>query len=103
MDPSSLGGAFGGERHGVADLDGEPLTKRANEPLTPLHDPSHRWVYFPKMQPDEALVFKIFDSRRDGRVRAGCHTAFKDPLGVPGAHRSSIEVRTLVILPPEAS
>lgn len=37
---------------------------------------------------------------RGSGVRCSCHTAFRDPLGEADAHRVSIEVRCLVILPP---
>jgi len=33
------------------------------------YNPRHRWVYFPRMRRDEALVFKVFDSEKDGRAR----------------------------------
>lgn len=102
MSASGLGAAFRGVGGQVVDLEGVPINERFNELLTPLHSSDHRWVYYPDMTPDEALVFKINDSRNDGRPRSSCHTAFKDPRGEPGAHRSSIEVRTLVILPPSA-
>ena len=85
----------------VKDLKGDTVPIRYGEVLTPLPDPKHRWVYYPKMQPKEALLLKIFDSRRDGRVRNGCHTAFRDPTG-PNVHRHSIEVRCLVTLPPQS-
>jgi hypothetical protein len=53
----------------------------------------HRWVYFSNMRPDEALVFKAFDS--DPRRVQGCpHCAFDDPSCPPGAvPRSSCEIR----------
>ena len=47
----------------------------------------------------EVLLLKVFDSRRDGRTRCGCHCAFFDPHGDTSAFRESIEVRCLVILP----
>ena len=57
---------------------------------------AHRWFYFPQMQRDEALVFKVFDSARDGRARFTAHTAFDDPTSPPGAPpRQSIEARAL--------
>ena len=60
------------------------------------HNPAHRWVYFPKMTRDEALVFKVFDSVKDGRARFTAHTAFDDPSTPPGAPpRQSIEARAL--------
>ena len=33
-------------------------------------NPAHRWYYFPKMNRDEVLVFKTFDSRM--AVRLAC-------------------------------
>ncbi|MEH2276459.1 MAG: hypothetical protein V7K40_17120 [Nostoc sp.] len=31
------------------------------------YNPTHQWFYFPQMQPSEALLFKCFDSAKDGR------------------------------------
>jgi hypothetical protein len=59
-------------------------------------NPAHRWYWFPRMRPDEALVFKVYDSLRDGRARFTAHTAFADPATPPDARpRESIEIRTL--------
>ena len=60
------------------------------------YSPRHRWVYFPRMRRDEALVFKVFDSEKDGRARFTPHTSFVDPATPPGAPpRQSIEARAL--------
>src|SRR6266566_4246828 len=60
------------------------------------YNPAHRWYWFPRMRPDEALVFKVYDSLRDGRARFTAHTAFEDPATPPHARpRESIEIRTL--------
>jgi hypothetical protein len=60
------------------------------------YNPQHRWVYFPQMRRDEALVFKVYDSAKDGRARFTPHTAFDDPSTPPGAPpRQSIEARAL--------
>jgi hypothetical protein len=60
------------------------------------YNPSHRWYWFPHMRPDEALVFKVYDSLKDGRARFTAHTAFDDPTTPPHARpRESIEIRTL--------
>ena len=60
------------------------------------YSPRHRWVYFPRMRRDEALVFKVFDSEKDGRARFTPHTSFDDPATPPGAPpRQSIEARAL--------
>jgi hypothetical protein len=88
----------------VVDLHGESMPVRIGETVTPLHEDRHRWIYYPNMMPDEVLLLKVFDSRRDGRTRFGSHAAFHDTTGHgdPQAHRQSIEVRCLVILPPSA-
>jgi hypothetical protein len=60
------------------------------------YNPNHRWYYFPDMQPEEAIVFKCYDSMRDGRSRWAPHAAFDDPNTPASAPaRESIEMRTL--------
>jgi hypothetical protein len=60
------------------------------------YNPKHRWFYFPEMRRDEALVFKVYDSEKDGRARFTPHTSFQDPTSPPNAPpRQSIEVRAL--------
>lgn len=60
------------------------------------YNPAHRWYYFPLMRRDEALVFKVFDSAKDGRARFTAHSSFVDPTTPAGAPpRQSIEARTL--------
>ena len=49
------------------------------------------------MTPEEVLLIKIFDSKRDGRARRVPHSAFVDPRTVhDNRPRKSIEVRCLV-------
>jgi hypothetical protein len=61
------------------------------------YSPKHRWFYFPEMRRDEALVFKVYDSEKDGRARFTPHTSFDHPATPPGAPpRQSIEARALV-------
>jgi len=60
------------------------------------HNPAHRWFYFPEMRREEAIVFKVYDSEKDGRARFTPHTAFDHPATPAGAPpRQSIEARTL--------
>ena len=60
------------------------------------YSPSHKWYWFPRMRREEAYVFKVFDSMKDGRARWTAHTAFEDPTTPPHARpRESIEIRTL--------
>ena len=60
------------------------------------YNPAHRWLYFPQLARDEAIVFKVYDSATDGRARFTPHTSFADPSTPPGAPpRQSIEARAL--------
>jgi hypothetical protein len=62
------------------------------------YNPIHRWYYVPRMQPDEVLVFKLFDSKTDA-VQLTAHSAIEDPTAAPDAPpRESIELRTLSFL-----
>lgn len=63
------------------------------------YSPRHRWYYAPRMQPDEVLAFKLFDSD-SSRVQWTGHTAFDDPTAAPDAPaRESIEIRTISFIP----
>jgi len=69
---------------------------RVGETYRVAYNPAHRWYYFPRMRRDEALVFNVYDSEKDGRARFTAHTSFVDPTTPPGAApRQSIEARTL--------
>ena len=69
---------------------------RVGETYRVGYNPDHRWFYFPLMRRDEALVFKVFDSAKDGRARFTAHSSFEDPTTPPDAPaRQSIEARTL--------
>jgi hypothetical protein len=60
------------------------------------YNPAHKWYWFPRMRREEAYVFKVFDSMKDGRARWTAHTAFEDPTTTPHARpRESIEIRTM--------
>ena len=57
------------------------------------YNPDNRWIYFPEMRRDEAIVFKVYDSDKN-RARFTAHTSFEDPATPPGAPpRQSIEMR----------
>jgi hypothetical protein len=69
---------------------------RVGQTFAITYDAKHRWYWFPHMRPDEALVFKTYESARDGRARWTAHTAFDDPSSPSGARsRESIEIRSL--------
>jgi hypothetical protein len=65
-----------------------------------IYNPQHRWSYFPRLERDEAILLKCYDSKEDGRARFSAHSAFDDPTSSPdAAPRESIEVRALVFWP----
>jgi hypothetical protein len=69
---------------------------RIGQTYAVAYNPAHEWYWFPRMRREEALVFKVYDSLKDGRARWTAHTAFEDPTSPPHARpRESIEIRTL--------
>jgi hypothetical protein len=60
-------------------------------------NPKHHWYYYPDMEPDEVLAFRLFDtSNKDWHMTA--HTAIVDPSAAPDApKRQSYELRTLAV------
>lgn len=64
-----------------------------------LENPGHRWLWWPKQTPGEALVFKQMDMRPNV-ARFGFHTSFLDPTAAtdaPGCR--SIELWVLLGFP----
>jgi hypothetical protein len=69
---------------------------RVGQTYSITYNPAQKWFWFPRMRREEALVFKVYDSLKDGRARWTAHTAFDDPTAPPHARpRQSIEIRTL--------
>ena len=70
---------------------------RTGETFSITYNPNQRYYCLPKMQADEAVLIRCFDSARQGAARFSAHGAFDDPQTPAGAPpRESIEVRTLV-------
>jgi hypothetical protein len=68
---------------------------RKGEVYSLAFSPEHRWYYYPRMEANEAMLLKCFDSDTT-RARFTAHSAFDDPTTPPDAPpRESIEVRTL--------
>ena len=85
----------------VAESDLVPVKREGKERMGELqlmlHGVNHQWCYFPNMSSDEALMFKTFDSRKDGRTRFTAHTSIEDPNAPTDAPpRESIESRCFV-------
>lgn len=75
---------------------------RIGEVYSVAYNPHHRWFYFPRMQRNEVLFLKGYDSAEDGRARFTAHSSFDDPTTPPGAPaRESIETRTFAFFAPE--
>jgi hypothetical protein len=69
---------------------------RVGQTYAITYNPAQKWFWFPRMRREEAIVFKVFDSLKDGRARWTAHTAFDDPTTPQNARpRESIEIRTL--------
>ncbi len=61
------------------------------------YNPDQRWTYFPRMEREEVVLLKCFDSLTDGTARWTAHGSFQVP-GTPkdARPRESIEIRTLL-------
>jgi len=69
---------------------------RSGEVYSVHYNPVHRWHYISRMQPNEVLLLKCFDSITDGAAQYTAHSAFADPTAPDGAPtRESIEARTI--------
>jgi hypothetical protein len=76
---------------------------RTGETYGITYNPAQRYYYFPRMQPDEAVLIRCYDSAPEGAHRFSAHTGFDDPTTPAGAPpRESLEVRMLVFFPPGA-
>ena len=70
---------------------------RTGELQVALHQPGQRWYYYPRMNRDEVLLFKTYDSALDGRTRFTPHSSCKDPRApANAAPRESLETRCLL-------
>ncbi|TVS12984.1 MAG: methyltransferase [Wenzhouxiangella sp.] len=70
---------------------------RTGELQVALHQPEQRWYYYPRMNRDEVLLFKTYDSALDGRTRFTPHSSCKDPRApANAAPRESLETRCLL-------
>ena len=88
------------DAHSVGDQDfvisERRYPNRVGQTYSVKYNPEHQWYWFPRMRRDEALVFKVYDSMKEGTARWTAHTAFDDPTTPANAKpRESIEIRTL--------
>ena len=60
-----------------------------------MNSDSHRWYFYPKMNRDEVVMFKTYDSNEKPFMPT-LHSAFDDPTSNENASpRESIEVRAI--------
>lgn len=78
------------------------LTKSQATSLGPLYGPTHRWVYIPDQKPEEAWLFKQYDTR-EGVCRNTFHNSFYDPFHEKQPNethgRRSVEFRFILAFP----
>lgn len=68
---------------------------RNGENYVMRYSAKHKWWYFPKMEADQVILLKTYESRPDVARFVG-HTAFEDPTSPPDAKiRESVEIRTI--------
>ena len=71
---------------------------RTGELQVALHAPRQRWYFYSRMHRGEVLLFKTYDSARDGRARFTPHTAFRCPdADDTTPPRESLETRCLAL------
>merc|ERR1711964_365395 len=69
--------------------------------LGPLFAPANRWVFCSDMRPEEAWLFKQYDTR-DNVAKASFHTSFVDPFHLKNPDtpaRRTCEFRMLLAFP----
>ncbi|WP_326835135.1 CmcJ/NvfI family oxidoreductase [Amycolatopsis rhabdoformis] len=82
-----------------------PIHERPGQPtpfigLNLMHHPKQRWYYFADMQPDEALLFRLWDTDPSVPFPVA-HSAIDDPTSRPdAAPRASVEARTVAFFGP---
>jgi hypothetical protein len=71
---------------------------RQSETNHACYDSNHSWFYFSKMTQNEILIFKNYDTIRDGKTaRYSLHTSFEDPTSpVNPSPRETIESRVIL-------
>ncbi len=80
----------------VIQFDHENKSFSVRAPLEGRKDGGHKWYYMSHQTPKDVLLFKIFDSKTDGRARRVPHSSFQDKAYENMDPRASIEVRAFV-------
>jgi hypothetical protein len=67
-----------------------------DEPRALAFSHSHRWYWYPRHSPQEAILIKVFDSATHTRQLNAAYTAFDNPQHANGTAAGSIEAVALV-------
>ena len=91
------------DRDMIAACDYNVLGDRAFVIYRLAHNPFQSWFYYPRMAPDEVLVFKLYDTREERPARRGVfHGAVRDPATpVDAPRRRSMDMRILALFDDE--
>lgn len=65
------------------------------------YNSNHRWYFKYRQTPEEAVIFKNFDSALDGRARRTMHTGFVDETEKDQPMRQSLECRVILFFDEE--
>ncbi|MCH8293713.1 hypothetical protein IH992_21745 [Candidatus Poribacteria bacterium] len=87
----------------AADAWSQTETPRRLVSLRLVYNPNQRWYYFPRMTPQETLIFKQYDTLQETpSLRTAFHGAIQDPTTPDDAPlRETIEVRLLALFDEE--
>lgn len=66
------------------------VSRQVGETYRFTYNPGHRWFYFPRMERNEVVLLKCYDSKEDGRARFTAHTAFEDPTSPLNARHAKV-------------
>ena len=71
-----------------------PYPNRVGQTYAIPYNPEHNWFCFPPMRRDEAILFKVYDSLKDGRARWTAHGVRRSDSAA-NARRARHRIRTL--------
>jgi hypothetical protein len=97
-DPLAVCDSFSVEDEDLIPTPMEVPGRRGWDVYYVKYKPEQRWYYLSRMELDDVLLFKCFDStpNRQTIARRVPHSSFVDPKTQDDASRESIELRCLV-------
>lgn len=79
LDASSMRQGWQEDETPLDSVKYKSFTPQGFYALGPLYSPSNRWVFVSDMAPEEAFLFKNYDTRA-GVAKCGFHNSFHDPF-----------------------